>query len=87
MIDRLENGDYHVLKDGTLIRKPINYRDLSVGAAIAYDKRCLGRGDPTSRTERVTIEIQLQRLDTYFKEVTTDDKANGILKTQPVITY
>lgn len=57
LVDRVENGDHHVLRDGTLVRKPISAKDLSLVAAINVDKRQLLRGEPTSRAETVgTVE-------------------------------
>jgi hypothetical protein len=53
LVDRVEHGDYHVLRDGSLIRKPVNAKDLSLVAAINVDKRQLLRGEPTSRSESV----------------------------------
>ncbi len=84
MMDRLANGDHRLLKDGTPVRVPVNYRDLSVGAAIAYDKRALGRGDPTARVERLTVTVQLERLNTYFKQATADDQIQGLLDKRPI---
>lgn len=51
--DRIKNGDHHVLRDGTLIRKPVAAKDLSLVAAINVDKRQLLRGEPTSRSEAI----------------------------------
>jgi transposase-like protein len=51
--DRIKNGDYTVLRDGTIMRKPVSAKDLSIVAAINIDKRQLLRGLPTSRTENV----------------------------------
>lgn len=51
--ERLINGDHQVLKDGTIVRKPISARDLSIVSAINVDKRQLLRGEATSRSESV----------------------------------
>lgn len=48
--DRLEHGDFHVTRDGDVIRKPISGKDLSLITAINIDKRQLLRGEPTSRS-------------------------------------
>jgi hypothetical protein len=53
-LDRVRNGDT-VVYQGELIRKPISAKDAAVVMAIAYDKRALGRGQATSRTERVDL--------------------------------
>jgi hypothetical protein len=67
--DRLKNGDFHVLRDGTLIRKPIGAKDLSLTMAINLDKRQLLRGKPTSRTESVSIENRLEKLVDHFAKL------------------
>lgn len=41
-------------------------RGLAITAAVAIDKRALLRGDPTSRTERVTVGERLERLRGEF---------------------
>jgi transposase-like protein len=51
--DRIAHGDYTVLRDGTIMRKPVSAKDLSIVAAINTDKRQLLRGLPTNRTENV----------------------------------
>lgn len=56
LVDRVENGDYHVLRDGTLARKPVSAKDLSLVSAINIDKRQLLRGEATSRSESVKVE-------------------------------
>ena len=67
--ERLENGDYVVTKNGDLVRKPVGIRDLSLTAAINFDKRQLVRGKPTSRTETVTNQEQLTKLAEQFKQL------------------
>lgn len=63
--DRVSNGDYHVLRDGSLVRRPVSAKDLSLVAAINVDKRQLLRGEPTSRSEAVgsVEEKQVSRLE------------------------
>jgi hypothetical protein len=58
VIDRLDNGDFHVTRDGKLMRKPINAKELSLVHAINVDKRQLLRGLPTSRSESGSGEAQ-----------------------------
>lgn len=72
--DRLEHGDFHVLKDGNLIRRPVSAKDLSLVSAINVDKRQLLRGLPTSRSETLgeasskTVE-KLEQLATTFENL------------------
>lgn len=49
-----------------------NIKDLAVVAAVAYDKRALMRGDPTSRVERVSTEQRLNRLTEKFRAVAAE---------------
>ena len=53
VLDRLDNGDVRVLKDGTTVRVPVSAKDLSLVSAINVDKRQLLRGLPTTRSESV----------------------------------
>lgn len=49
-IERLENGDWIMGKDGQLIRKPVSAKDAAVVAAVAFDKQRIIRNLPTSIT-------------------------------------
>ncbi len=71
-IERLEHGNAHVLKTGELVYVPVPAQQAATTLAIAYDKRALMRGDPTSRTERVSTEDRLARLQTTFRQVGRD---------------
>lgn len=46
--ERLENGDEHVLRDGSIIRAKVKMRDLAVTSAVLFDKRRLLMGQATS---------------------------------------
>lgn len=64
VVDRLENGDVKVLKDGKTVRVPISARDLSLVSAINVDKRQLLRGLPTSRSESLgASSVTVSRLE------------------------
>jgi len=52
ILDRLENGDEVVAKDGSIHKKKVGIRDLAVVKAIAFDKRNIARGMPTSISSR-----------------------------------
>ena len=56
VLDRLEHGD-EVLdaKSGTMTRRKVSGRDAAIISAVAFDKRALLRGQPTSRVERVDL--------------------------------
>lgn len=68
VLERLENGDWFLLKDGTKTRKPISARDASVIANSATDKRNLLLGKPTSRTEQISTKDRLSKLAEEFKK-------------------
>lgn len=63
--DRVRNGDFTQNAKGEVVRRPISAKDLSLVVAINYDKRALGRGDPTSRTEQTgnVTEKTVDRLE------------------------
>ena len=70
--DRLIDGDHVVLRDGSIVRKPVGAKDLSLVGAINIDKRQLLRGKPTSRTEQVaskSTDDKLQELAQSFKKI------------------
>lgn len=67
--DRVANGDFIVLRDGSLIRKPVSLRDVIGAMMITIDKRQLLRGKPTSRSESVTVENRLEKLVEHFESL------------------
>lgn len=69
--DRLVHGDYlYDAKKGELVRKPVGARDVSVILATSLDKRELLRGNPTSRSEKVSTDERLKSLAQQFKKFT-----------------
>jgi len=73
IIDRLENGDFHVLRDGSQVRKPINAKELAIVGAVTFDKRQIARNKPTSisqsNQEGVVSEDKLKLLAKTFLEL------------------
>lgn len=67
--DRVANGDHVVLRDGTIIRKPVSLRDVIGAMMITIDKRQLLRGKPTSRSESVSVENRLEKLVSQFENL------------------
>lgn len=55
-LDRLEYGDEVIGKDGAPVRRKVSGRDAAVIGGVAFDKRALIRGQPTSRVERVNLD-------------------------------
>lgn len=81
--DRLENGDFiYDSKKGTLVRKPVSAKDLTVVTAIAVDKRQLLRGQPTSRIEKISQEERLLSLAKKFEEFDKFSKAKQVEQAQ-----
>lgn len=74
MEDRLNNGDevISIGKDGGITRthKKVSFRDVAVaGLGVGFDKRQLGRGKPTQRTEIISDQDRLKRLQAEFRRV------------------
>ena len=84
MRDRLENGDQKLTKDGELVRVAVPFRDLAVaGLGVTFDKRALGRGEATSRTEHISEGDRLKRLEAQFKRISRQEKVvEGVLLTK-----
>ena len=66
LLERLENGDEKLLRDGSKVRVGVGAKDLAVITAINVDKRQLLRGKPTSRSETVSESKRLQNLEEMF---------------------
>jgi len=80
--DRLQNGDDHVLRDGTIVKKNVSARDLMIILGTTYDKRALMRGDPTARTEnKKDTDEKLDKLTNAFKDIANTQK--DVVQTQP----
>lgn len=78
--DRLEHGDYiYDTKRGSLVRKPVNAKDLAIVTAITIDKRQLIRGLPTSRVEKVSTDARLEKLAIEFRKFSLSKTIQGEL--------
>lgn len=67
--DRLENGETRVnFKTGDQYRVPVTAKDLTGILHKGYMVRALGRGDPTSRVEKLSTEERLRRLSDEFQK-------------------
>lgn len=69
--DRLKNGD-EVIQGGKPYRKRVSARDAATILGIVYDKRAMGRGDPTSRSESISVD-ELSKLAAAFKKVAQEN--------------
>lgn len=88
IVDRIENGDSVLTRDGELVKKPMSGKDLSLVAAINVDKRQLLRGEPTSRSESLGgVEAQavgrLEKLAETFENLA---RLGRVPKTHEMVT-
>ena len=67
VIDRLENGDWIVLKTGEQKRVPMKGKDAQYILNSSVDKRQLLNDRPTSRTESLTTKDKLQKIGQEFE--------------------
>lgn len=90
IVDRVENGDFALTRDGELVRKPMSGKDLSLVAAINVDKRQLLRGEPTSRSATADGELsvagkaveRLERLATTFEGLAKHGRVPKVIDAQ-----
>jgi transposase-like protein len=69
VLDRVENGEYvYNVKTGTIIRKPVNMKDVAKVSTDMITKRELLRGNATERTEQSSVSVadQLKALALEF---------------------
>lgn len=69
MLERLENGDYFVDKDGEVRRKPVSMRDAAIVGAIGVDKRNILRQVPQSEQSKMGMSERLKNLETQFTKL------------------
>lgn len=74
LADRLTKGDPHVLKDGTVIRKPVSSGVLSVIAATAVDKRQILRGFNKANVAAKNNPKQQRKLLQQLEELGAEEK-------------
>ncbi len=78
MLDRVENGDLkwdsHSKK---YVEVPVSAKDLASMSAIVFDKRALMRGDPTSRSEKVSTDKMLEHLKEEFRRFSSAKTIEG----------
>lgn len=78
--DRVENGNFRVNPaTGELHRVPLSSTELARDAVgILFDKRALIRGDPTSRTEKISSEEILKQLAAQFLKLVKENEPKAI---------
>lgn len=68
VLDRLENGDWVVLKTGESKRVPIKAKDAQYILSAGIDKRQLLNDRPTSRTETLSTTDKLKQIKAEFEK-------------------
>ena len=76
--DRVKNGDWAILKDGTKKRVPLKVRDLAIVTNMVYDKRAMLRGDSPALANKTSQEDKLKQLETKFNAFSAQLKAKTI---------
>jgi hypothetical protein len=76
VLDRIENGDWIVLKDGSSKRIPMKGKDAQYILNSAVDKRQLLNDRPTSRTESLTMSDKLKQLGAEFEKFSKAKQIN-----------
>lgn len=74
MLDRLDNGDFYVTKDGEVARKPVSMRDAAIVGAIGIDKRSLLRQVPQSEQSKMGMQERLKNLEMQFTKLVDREK-------------
>lgn len=62
VVDRLQNGDEVVTKDGTKVRKKMSGRDAAWIGSVLFDKRQIGRKLPTKIQEAGNTDEKLNQI-------------------------
>lgn len=76
--DRLENGDIKWdAKSQSYKVVPVTAKDAAVITSILFEKRALLRGDPTSRTEKISSDKMLGELKEEFRKFTEAKTIQG----------
>ena len=75
ILDRIDNGDHHIDKEGNTIRIPVKARDLSAIGGISQDKARVQLGQPTSTSSNTTEK--LAALAEQFKKLASAKTVDG----------
>jgi hypothetical protein len=77
LIDRLDNGDYLIGKDGELTRRPMSGRDLVIAIGTIQDKRALIRREPTKIINNSAETLSL--LAKKFEQIAMEDSKGTVI--------
>jgi hypothetical protein len=69
IMDRIENGDYYVDKDGKVSRRPVSMRDAALVGAISVDKRKILRDIPATEQNKIGMQERLKNLESEFRKL------------------
>lgn len=83
MMDRLENGDWFVTKDGKVGRKPVGLRDAAIAGAIGVDKRQVIRAAPVMETSKIGMQERLKNLEAEFRKLAHREET--IIDVTPIV--
>ena len=89
LLDRLENGDEVLLKDGSgetarieRFQRKLSGKDIASIINTLYDKRAMLRGDPTSITAKVTSIDVLSELKSTFEKIAAEASNKRVVSDQ-----
>jgi len=70
ILDRIHNGDTIMNhKTGKFEKRPLSALDMTRVVSILFDKRAMMRGDPTTRSEKVSSEATLKVIMDRMEQV------------------
>lgn len=69
ILDRLENGDAALAKDGSIRRVPVKAKDAAVIGSISFDKNRVMMGKPTSISAAGSLQQMLDQFTKIAQEV------------------
>ncbi len=67
MLDRIENGDSRLTKEGDVVKVPVSLRDLVGAHAIVAQQRAMVRGEPTSNKETVGLALAVKLAEVFHR--------------------
>lgn len=78
VLDRIENGEEHVTKDGDVVLKQVGGKDMMLINAMLYDKRNLLRNNGKLVVEhKITTDERLQILADQFRKISRSKTIDG----------
>ena len=74
IVDRIQNGDERLNRDGEAVRVKVGAKDLMLVNAMAFDKRALLRRDPTEISQKtITVEDRNKILSEQFRKIARNE--------------